>query len=96
MNNEDIFFKSALHNFVADVAYVKSIRHLYDLGYDIKKIQSNMSYPVSRDTIEKVIADYEKEKRSPERNFEIVETTDRLGNRTFIKVRTRDEKKSTN
>lgn len=82
---ENQYFKAALHNFVSDIAYVKSIRHLYDLGYDIKRIQDNLSYPVSLETIEKVIADYKSEQDSPNRDYEIVETTDRLGNRSFIR-----------
>lgn len=82
---ENQYFKAALHNFVSDIAYVKSIRHLYDLGYDINRIQDNISYPVSVETIEKVIADYEAELKSPHRDYEIVETTDRLGNRSFVR-----------
>jgi len=82
---ENKYFKEALHNFISDIAYVQSIRHLYDLGYDAKKIQNNLSYPVSIETIERVISEYKTIKESPEQDYEIIETTDRLGNRSFIK-----------
>jgi len=82
---ENKYFEEALHNFITDVAYVQSIRHLYDLGYDVCKIQSNLSYPVSLEVIEKVISEYKAYKESPDQYYEIIETTDRLGNRSFIK-----------
>lgn len=85
MEKENKYFEKALHNFISDVAYVKAIRHLYDLGYDNIKIQKNLSYPVSIETIETVILEYEKEAMDPEKNYEIIETVDRLGNKSFIK-----------
>ena len=46
-----------------------AIRHLYDSGYSIKEIADRLTYPLPVSRIEKEIADYEKEKSSPDAEY---------------------------
>ena len=82
---EEKYFEQALGNFTADVAYVKAVRHLYDLGMDIQEIKKECLYPVTEEKIEKVIEDYEKEKNSAAPKSEFVQVTDKYGRKSFIK-----------
>lgn len=84
---ENQYFKQALGNMVASVAYVDAVRHLYDIGYSVPEIQKNLSFPASIEQIEKTIADYEAEKKNPESQFEYVQRMDEYGRRSFVKVR---------
>lgn len=84
---ENQYFQKALSNFTAEYAYAGAVRHLYDLGYSPEKIKEQVGYPVSIEKIEKVIADYEKVKNSPEGEYEYVQETDEWGRRSFRKVK---------
>lgn len=57
---ENQYFNEALQNFVHDFAYGGAIRHLVDLGYDTDRIIKEYHYPLSRETIEKMVQDYRK------------------------------------
>lgn len=52
---ENQYFNQALQNFVQDFAYGGAIRHLVDLGYDTDRIMKEYHYPLSRDTIDKIV-----------------------------------------
>ena len=56
------YFKEALGNFTRDFAYGGAIRHLVDLGYDTDRIIKEFDYPLKRESIEKMVEDYKKEK----------------------------------
>lgn len=56
-------FEEALSNFTKNFAYGGAIRHLVDHGYDADRIIKEFDYPLSRETIEKMIEDYKKEKK---------------------------------
>ncbi len=59
---ENQYFNEALHSFVQDFAYGGAIRHLVDLGYDTDKIIKEYHYPLSRDTIDKMVKEHLKNK----------------------------------
>lgn len=84
---ENKYFKEALKSMCAGVAYVDSIRHLYDSGLKPEEIQKKCSYPVSIDMVNEVIKEYEEEKAKPESEYEIIQQTDNLGRRSFIRVK---------
>ncbi|MCR5282194.1 MAG: hypothetical protein K6E18_02395 [Lachnospiraceae bacterium] len=58
-------FEESLQNFTRDFAYGGAIRHLADHGYSADRILKEYKYPLSRDSIQKIIDDHlaEKEKR---------------------------------
>lgn len=56
------YFENALQTFVKDFAYGGAIRHLVDRGYTVDRIVREMNYPISRETIEKIVDDYKKSK----------------------------------
>lgn len=60
------YFEDALSNFTKDFAYGGAIRHLVDRGYDTNRIIKEFNYPISRESIEKIVDQYlkEKEKKS--------------------------------
>ena len=64
-----------------------AIRHLYDSGYSIKEIADRLTYPLPVSRIEKEIADYEKEKSSPDAEYEYIRTTDAYGRSSYKRVR---------
>lgn len=59
---ENQYFNQALQNFVQDFAYGGAIRHLVDLGYDTDRIVKEYHYPLSRDTIDKIVQRHLEEK----------------------------------
>ncbi len=59
---ENSYFNEALSNFAKDFAYGGAIRHLVDKGYTADRIIREFHYPLSRETIEKMVADYQKGK----------------------------------
>lgn len=87
LGEENKYFQAALENFAADVAYVKSIRHLYDLGLSVKEIQKQCTYPISIGKIEAVIEKYEKEKNSTQGCVTFVQDVDKYGRKSFRAVR---------
>lgn len=64
-----------------------AIRHLYDSGYSIKEIADRLTYPLPVSRIEKEISDYEKEKSSPDAEYEYIRTTDAYGRSSYKRVR---------
>lgn len=80
------YFQKALSDMATDAAYKSAIRHLYDLGKDIEAIEKELLYPVKRELIEQVIADYKKEKENPSLAKHYVEEVDPYGRRSFRKL----------
>ncbi len=60
---ENSYFTEALSNFTKDFAYGGAIRHLVDKGYTADRIIREFHYPLSRESIEKMVADYQKGKK---------------------------------
>ncbi len=56
------YFEEALSNFTKDFAYGGAIRHLVDHGYTVDRIIKEFHYPISRESIEKIVDRYLKEK----------------------------------
>lgn len=56
------YFEESLSNFTKDFAYGGAIRHLVDHGYDVDRIIKEFHYPLSRESIEKIVQDYKKQK----------------------------------
>lgn len=56
------YFEEALSNFTMDFAYGRAIRHLVDHGYTVDRIIKEFHYPISRDSIEKIVDRYRKDK----------------------------------
>ena len=56
------YFQEALSNFTKDFAYGGAIRHLVDHGYTVDRIIKEFNYPLSRETIEKMVNRYLEEK----------------------------------
>ncbi len=56
------YFEEALSNFTKDFAYGGAIRHLVDHGYTVDRIIKEFQYPISRESIEKIVNQYLKEK----------------------------------
>ncbi len=61
---EQTYFQRALSDFVYDVASGGAIRHLADLGYDTDRIIKEYHYPLSRDTIDKIVRDHLESKKN--------------------------------
>lgn len=81
------YFQEALASMAANFAYKDAVKHLYDAGMGVEEIRRNLTYPVSAWKIEKVIRDYEEEKKQPDSEYEYVSHTDRFGRRSFIRVK---------
>ena len=58
------YFQEALSNFTKDFAYGGAIRHLVDHGYTVDRIIKEFNYPLSRETIEKMVNRYLEEKNN--------------------------------
>ncbi|MDE7015133.1 MAG: hypothetical protein K2P19_10760 [Kineothrix sp.] len=59
---ENGYFNEALSNFTKDFAYGGAIRHLVDKGYTVDRIVKEFGYPLSRESIEKMVEEYRKSK----------------------------------
>lgn len=81
------YFKNALAAYTADAAYVSAVRHLYDAGLSLEQIQRQLTFPATREQIERAIQDYEKEKKSPEAAYTYVQETNAYGRRSFRRVK---------
>lgn len=55
---ENSYFNEVLSNFTKDFAYGGAIRHLVDKGYTAERIIKEFNYPLSRESIEKMVNDY--------------------------------------
>jgi hypothetical protein len=56
------YFEESLSNFTKDFAYGGAIRHLVDHGYSVDQIIKEFHYPISRESIEKIVSQYLSEK----------------------------------
>lgn len=54
---EQEYFKRALSNFTYDMASGGAIRHLTDVGYTVKQIMENLSYPTPYERVQKAVWD---------------------------------------
>ncbi len=59
---ENSYFHEALSNFAKDFAYGGAIRHLVDKGYTAERIMKEFHYPLSKESIEKMVDDYSRQK----------------------------------
>ena len=57
------YFEEALSNFTKDFAFWCSIRNLVDHGYTVDRIIKEFHYPISRESIEKIVEQYNKQKQ---------------------------------
>lgn len=80
-------FNQALQNFVSDVAYKKSVIHLYELGYRGEEIKKNCTYPVTEEQITDCIREYESKQAAEEKNYFFIEETDAYGRKSFRRVK---------
>lgn len=55
------YFEEALSNFTKDFAYGGAIRHLVNHGYTVDRIIKEFHYPISRESIEKMVKQYTQE-----------------------------------
>ena len=55
------YFEEALSNFTKDFAYGGAIRHLVNHGYTVDRIIKEFHYPISRESIEKMVKQYTEE-----------------------------------
>ncbi len=55
---ENSYFNEALSNFAKDFAYGGAIRHLVDKGYTADRIIREFHYPISRESVEKIVEDH--------------------------------------
>lgn len=53
------YFEESLSNFVRDFAYGGAIRHLVDQGYTADRIIREFHYPLSRESIEKIVNEHQ-------------------------------------
>ncbi|MDO5154898.1 MAG: hypothetical protein Q4D51_02940 [Eubacteriales bacterium] len=83
---ENRYFQEAVASMAAGFAYVDAVKHLYKQGYSVKEIQKNLTYPVSLEKIEKVIAEYEEKMKKTDSEFEYVQVTNEFGKKSFIRV----------
>lgn len=60
------YFEEALQTFTKDFAYGGAIRHLVDHGYTTDRIVKEFHYPISRESIDRMVEDYLKEKEKKE------------------------------
>lgn len=63
---ENSYFNEALSNFAKDFAYGGAIRHLVDKGYTAERIIREFHYPISKESVEKIVKDYLKSKEQKE------------------------------
>lgn len=64
---ENSYFNEALSNFAKDFAYGGAIRHLVDKGYTAERIIREFHYPISRESVEKIVEDHLKNKEKSNR-----------------------------
>ncbi|MBO4336808.1 MAG: hypothetical protein J5842_01880 [Lachnospiraceae bacterium] len=55
-------FEESLQNFTRDFAYGGAVRHLADHGYTAEQILKEFKYPLSLDSVQKIIDDHLKSK----------------------------------
>lgn len=85
---ENQYFQAALHKMVSEAAYSDAVIRLHKKGLSPEQIREQLLYPVSVQSIERVIADYEKNAQF-EADYEYVQDTDEYGRKSFRRVRRR-------
>ena len=58
MSDPSFTFKKALGNMTREVAYKAAVRHLTDNEFSLDQIMENLSYPVSRDEVQRTMYEY--------------------------------------
>ena len=58
------YFAEALSDFVQNFAYGDAIRHLADRGYTAERIEKEFHYPISREKLNKILDDYQRQKKA--------------------------------
>ena len=56
------YFEDALQQFTRDFAYGGAIRHLVDRGYDTDRIIKEFHYPISRESIDRMVREYKQQR----------------------------------
>ncbi len=56
-------FEESLRNFTRDFAYGGAIRHLADHGYTAEQVLKEYKYPLSLDTVQKIMDEHLKKKQ---------------------------------
>ncbi len=79
------YFQAALSKMVSEFAYADSVIRLHEKGLSPEKIREQLLYPVSIGNINRVIADYEKNKQC-ENQYEYVQETNEYGRKSFRRV----------
>ena len=59
-------FEESLQNFTRDFAYGGAIRHLADHGYSAQQILKEYKYPLSLETVQKIIDEHLAKKQEKE------------------------------
>ena len=59
-------FEESLQNFTRDFAYGGAIRHLADHGYSAEQILKEYRYPLSLESVQKIMDEHLKKKRENE------------------------------
>lgn len=86
-NKDNKYFQQALSSMVTNMAYGDAIIHMYEQGLTVEEIHKNLDYPVTIETINSVIFEYEKKKESGQDEYEYVLKYDQFGRRSFIRVK---------
>ena len=93
-------FAKALHNFTMNAACADAVRHLTDKGYTLEQIRETLTFPAKSEYIAKVmwerLAETRKvllsdaaqvlSDRTHATYHEIIETHDRYGRKSFLRV----------
>ena len=73
------YFEEALSNFTKDFAYGGAIRHLVDHGYTVDRIIKEFHYPISRESIEKIVNQYLAEQKKMRGFSDGIDTASKTG-----------------
>ena len=73
------YFEEALSNFTKDFAYGGAIRHLADHGYTVDKIIKEFHYPISRESIEKIVNQHLAEQKKMRGFSYFIDTASKTG-----------------
>lgn len=84
---ENRYFNEALASMTAGLAYVDAVKHMYNEGYSVAEIQKNLTYSVSVEKIEKVIAECEEAMKKQGSDYEYVQTVNEYGRKSFVRVK---------
>lgn len=93
---EQDYFKKALSNFTYDIASGGAIRHLADLGYTVKQITEQLSFPTPYERVQKAVWEHfldtevllleEPGNENQRKKFTYVRDYDKYGKTSFRRV----------